>query len=145
MKREAEPAGTGVRAAVLAALPPLRPLLLLLLFAPATMAQEKIRLACEPRTFHVVPGEAVRVELTIEADAAAPVRLHLPAERLLVLRAVEKLPVGRSPAGAIVHKRVVIWQALEPGVVKMNAVEAETQGRKLLFPEIAITVRDPGP
>ena len=118
---------------------------LLLLFAPATMAQENVRLSIEPRTVQVVPGEPVRLELTVQADSAAPVRLHVPADPLLVLRAVEKLPVQRTNEGVIVHQRVVIWQALEPGAVKMKAISVETQGRKLLFPEITITVSDPGP
>ena len=59
--------------------------------------------------------------------------------------AVEKLPVQRTTEGVIVHQRVVIWQALEPGAVKMKAISVETRGRKLLFPEITITVSDPGP
>ncbi len=117
----------------------------LLLFAPATMAQERIRLSIEPRTVQVVPGEPVRLELTVQADSAAPVRWHVPADPRLVLRAVEKLPVQRTQEGFIVHRRVVIWQALEPGAVTMKAISVETQGRKLLFPEITITVSDPGP
>jgi hypothetical protein len=87
----------------------------------------------------------MRLELTVEADSAAPVRVHIPADPLLVLRAVEKLPVQRTSEGVIVHRRVVIWQALEPGAVKMNAISVETRGRKRLFPEISITVSDPGP
>ena len=50
----------------------------------------------------------------------------------------------RTPEGVIVHKRVIIWQAVEPGTVKMNAISVETQGRKRLFPEVTITVSDPG-
>ena len=91
-----------------------------------------------------MPGEPVQVELTVEAPSAAPVRMHIPADPLLVLRAVEKLPVARTEEGVVVHKRVVIWQAIEAGVVRINALSAETQGRKLTFPEITITVRDPG-
>jgi hypothetical protein len=121
--------------------------LLPLLFActPTAMAEEHVRLTCAPRTFCVVPGEPVRLELTVEADSAAAVRLHVPADPLLQLRAVEKRPVRRTGEGIVVHQRVVIWQALEPGTVKMNAISVETQGRKRLFPEITITVSDPGP
>ena len=117
----------------------------LLLFTPLTIAQENVRLACEPRAVAVVPGEPVRVEFTVRADSAAPVRIHIPADPLLVLRAVEKMPVRQTPEGAMVHKRVVIWQALEPGAIKINAISVETRGRKWLFPEITITVSDPGP
>jgi hypothetical protein len=125
------------------ALPVLLPLLLL--FTPLTMAQENVRLACEPRTVAVVPGEPVRVEFTVQCASAAPVRVHIPADPLLVLRAVEKLPVRRTTEGVMIHKRVVIWQALEPGAVTMKAISVDTQGRKRLFPEITITVSDPGP
>ncbi len=123
---------------------PLGLLPLLLWFASVTMAQEHVRVDCAPRTFQVVPGEPVRLELTVEADSAAPIRMHLPADPLLLLRAVEKRPVQRTPEGVIVHRRVVIWQALEPGTVKLKAISLETQGRKWLFPEISILVRDPG-
>lgn len=117
---------------------------LLLPFAPATMAHENVRLACDPRTVHCVPGEPVRVELTVQADSAAPVLIHIPADPTLVLRAVEKLPVRRAKDGAIVQRRVVVWQALEPGSVRVDRISVETQGRKLLFPAISITVIDPG-
>lgn len=120
-------------------------LLLPLVIASASTAQENVRLACEPRAAEAVPGEPVRFELTVEADSAAPVRIHIPADPLLMLRAVEKRPVQRTQEGKILHKRVAIWQGLEPGTVKMNAISIETQGRKFLFPEITITVRDPGP
>jgi hypothetical protein len=92
-----------------------------------------------------LPGEPIRAELTVQADSAAAIRMHVPADPRLRLRAVEKLPVQRIKDRLIVHKRVVIWQALEPGTVRMKAISVETQGRKLLFPEITITVSDPGP
>jgi len=119
-------------------------LALLLVLAPATMTEESVRLECTPCTFRVVPGEPMRLELTVRADAAASIRLHVPGDPLLKLRAVEKLPVRRTPEGVIVHKRVVVWQALEPGSVKIDKLSVETKGRKLLFPEVTITVRDPG-
>jgi hypothetical protein len=118
---------------------------LLTLSARVAVARESVRLCIEPRAVQVVPGEPVRVELTVQADSAEPVRIHVPADPLLLLRAVEKLPVRRNQEGVIIHKRVVIWQALEPGAVKMHTVSAETGGRKLRFPEIIITVNDPNP
>lgn len=119
--------------------------LLLFFLAQVAMARESVQLSIEPRTVQVVPGEPVWVELTVQADSAAPVRIHIPADPLLLLRAVEKLPVRRNQEGVIVHKRIVIWQALEPGALKMHTISAETGGRKLRFPEITITVNDPGP
>ncbi|NQT38087.1 MAG: hypothetical protein HQ581_11390 [Planctomycetes bacterium] len=120
-------------------------LILTAIFAPATAAQENVRLECTPRTFQVVPGEPMRLELTIRADSAARVRLHVPGDPSLKLRAVEKLPVRRTPEGVIVYRRVVVWQALEPGLVKIDKLSVETRGRKLLFPEVTITAGDPGP
>lgn len=120
-------------------------LLLTFVLAPATVAQETVRLECIPRTFRVLPGEPMRLELTVRADSAASIRLHVPGHPSLKLRAVEKLPVRRTPQGVIVYKRVVVWQALEPGLVKIDKLSIETRGRKLLFPEVTITVRDPGP
>ena len=115
-------------------------------FALATPAvpEERARIACSPRSFDVVPGEPIRLELTIEADSAAPVRLQIPEVPLVKLRAVEKHPVRRTAAGDIVHKRVAVWQALEPGRVKLNGIWVEIRGQKQVFPEITIAVRDPG-
>jgi hypothetical protein len=119
---------------------------LTILFTPTTAADKQtIRLDCTPRTFHVVPGEPMRLELTVRADSAASIHLHVPGDPMLKLRAVEKLPVRRTPEGVIVHQRVVVWQALEPGLVKMDKLSVETKGQKLLFPGVTITVRDPGP
>ncbi len=125
-------------------------LVLTVAFAPATVVSptsatpQSVRLDCTPRSFRVVPGEPMRLELTVRADSAASIRLHVPGTPSLKLRAVEKLPVRRTPEGVIIHKRVVVWQALEPGSVKMDKLSVETKGRKLLFPEVTITVRDPG-
>jgi len=112
---------------------------------PKGAAEESVRLECKPRTFQVLPGEPMRLEMTIRADSAASIRLHVPGHPSLKLRAVEKLPVRRTPEGVIVHQRVVVWQALEPGLLKIDELSVETKGQKLLFPEVTITVRDPGP
>ena len=108
-------------------------------------AKEQVRLECTPDTFRVVPGEPMRLELTVRSDSAARFRWHVPNDPMLKLRAIEKLPVRRTPKGVIVHKRVVVWQALQPGVVKIDKLSVETKRRKILFPEVTITVRDPGP
>lgn len=107
------------------------------------MAEEDVQLACAPRSFRVLPGEPARVELKIQTRSAAPVRLHVPEHSLLMLRAVEKFPVQRTREGAVVHKRVLIWQALEPGTAKVTGLSVETPGGKRMFPEIEITVRAP--
>ena len=117
---------------------------LLLIIAPVTAADNQ-RLECKPRAFDVVPGEPMRLELTVLAESAEPIRLHVPRHPLLKLRALEKLPVQRTRDGIIVHKRGLVWQALEPGMVKIETLFIETKEKKLFFPEIIITVRDPGP
>ena len=117
----------------------------LVTFLPATTPPDNVRLRRTPRTFRVVPGEPMRLELTVRADTAAPIRLFVPGDPRLKLRALEKLPVRRTREGVIVHRRVVIWQGLEPGTVKIKTLSIETRGQKLLLPEVTITVRDPGP
>ncbi len=120
-------------------------LLVVAVVCARTVGEQSARLQCVPRTFLVVPGEPIRLELTVQSDSAAPIRLHVPDVPSLKLRALEKLPVRRTPKGLIVHKRVIIWQALEPGTVKTNGLLVETKGQKLRFPEVTITVSDPGP
>lgn len=127
-------------AGILLVLQPLLPIVL-----PATIPTDKIRLQCTPRTFRVVPGEPMRLELTVRADSAAPVVFHVPSDSRLKLRALEKLPVRRSREGDIVHQRVVVWQGLLPGTVRMKTLSVQTRGRKLLLPEVTITIRDPAP
>lgn len=114
-------------------------------FLPATTPPDNVRLQRTPRTFRVVPGEPIRLALTVRADTAAPIRLLVPGDPRLKLRALEKLPVRRTREGVIVHRRVVVWQALEPGTVKIKTLSVETRGQKRLLPVITITVRDPGP
>lgn len=118
-------------------------LAVLLVGPAAAWAQEHVQLACEPRAVTAVPGEPIRVQLTVQADSAAPLRFHIPADPRLQLRAVEKLPVRRTPEGVIVHQRVAVWQGLEPGTVKMNAITVEARGRKWRFPELVITISLP--
>jgi len=108
-------------------------------------AAENLRLTCAPRTFQVVPGEPVRLQLTVQADSAVPFRWHVPREPLLKLRAIEKLPVRLTAEGVVVYERVVVWQGLEPGTVKIENLSVETKGQKRRFPEVTIHIRDPGP
>jgi hypothetical protein len=85
------------------------------------------------------------VQLTVRSDSVASLTWHVPRQPLLQLRAIEKLPVRRTADGVIVQKRVLVWQALEPGTVSMKTLAIESRRSKLCFPEISITVRDPGP
>jgi hypothetical protein len=117
----------------------------MLVFVSAAMAEDNVRLACAPRTFQVVPGEPMRLQLTVRADSAVPFRWYVPNDPLLKLRAVEKLPVRRTREGVVVYARVVVWQGLEPGKVNIKTLAVETKGQKWLFPEVSITIRDPIP
>jgi len=120
-------------------------LTLLLLFASTSLANDGMRLTCEPQSFHVIPGEPMRLQLTVQSDAATSFRLHVPAEPLLKLRTIEKLPVQRTGEGTVIYQRVVLWQGLEPGTVRIKTLSVETQEQTLFFPEVSITIRDPGP
>lgn len=121
------------------------PVLTIMLAPPTAAAEESVRLQCTPRKFQVVPGQPIRLELILRTDSAASFRWHVPDHPLLKLRTLEKLPVRLSPKGVIVYRRMVLWQALGPGVVSIDKLSVETKGRKRLFPEVTITVRDPGP
>jgi hypothetical protein len=87
----------------------------------------------------------MRLQLTVQADSAVPFRWYVPNEPLLKLRAIEKLPVRRTSEGVVLYQRVVVWQGLEPGAIKIENLSVETKQRTLLFPEIAITIHDPAP
>jgi len=113
--------------------------------AAAPTPTDHVRLDCTPRRFHVVPGEPVRLELIVQADSPAPLRWHVPANPSLKVRALEELPVRRTPNGLIVQRRVVIWQGLEPGTLRIKNLAVETGGSKLAFPEVTIIIRNPGP
>ena len=118
---------------------------LLLAVGSEALASDPVRLDCGPRSFRVVPGEPMRLELTVRAVSADPITWHVPSQPQLKLRAIEKFPVRRTDDGVVVHRRVLVWQALEPGTVKLKALAIETRRSKWLFPEVLITVRDPGP
>lgn len=97
-----------------------------------------------PREVEVLPGEPIRVLVSARSNSAANIRFHIPPHASLKLRALEKLPVQRSAEGGVVYRRMIVWQALEPGVFKINGLSVETKGRKLPFPVVVVNVRDPG-
>lgn len=51
------------------------PVLIIFLGTGVAITQDSIRLTCSPRTFQVVPGEPMRLELTVEAPTGASIRL----------------------------------------------------------------------
>jgi hypothetical protein len=118
---------------------------LVLLLATTARAEDGVRLTCTPQAFQAVPGEPLRLHLTVHAAAALRFRWLVPDDPRLQVRAIEKLPVQRTRQGLVVYQRVILWQGLEPGTVRIEALAIETRNRKLFFPEVNITVRDPGP
>lgn len=98
------------------------------------------RLAVTPQELSGIPGQPLRVELTVETDRAEPVQLKIPAVSNLVLRAVEKVPIQRTKAGTYVQKRIVIWQGVEAGSATVTNLTAVFQTLENVFPNIGITV-----
>lgn len=120
-------------------------LTLLVGLASNALADDDLCVNCQPRVFEVVPGQPVRLELTLEVDAAVTTCWHVPKVSMLKLRAIEKLPVRKNQAGTIVYRRILVWQALQPGEFKLASLSVTAGEQELLFPEVIITVRDPGP
>lgn len=120
-------------------------LLSVLLPALALRGSEPPVLRCEPETLTGVPGEPLKVRLTVESRSAAPVTLHIPEVPLLTLRAVEKFPLHLLKEKTIVHERIVIWQGLEAGTVTLDNLSAEIGGHRFLFSPLKITVVEAPP
>jgi len=97
-------------------------------------------LRCEPQSLAGVPGEPLKVRLTVESRSAAPVILHIPESPLLTLRAVEKFPLRLLKEKTIVQERIVIWQGLEAGTVTLDNLSAEIERTRFSFPPVKITV-----
>lgn len=110
-----------------------------LLFSGIALAGEPV-LTVEPRELRGVPGEPLRIELTVETADAVPVRLRIPAVSNLLVRTAERVPIRRTESGRFVHQRIVIWQGLEAETVTLTNLVAETSSGRLAFPEVRITV-----
>jgi len=112
---------------------------LLFPFLPA-LAGDQTVLKCEPPAIRGVPGEPLRVSLTVESPSASQVLIHIPEIPFLSLRAVEKIPVRLSGRGTVIHERIVIWQGLEAGRISLGNLTADIDGKSHAFPPIEITV-----
>lgn len=119
-------------------------LLFLLALVQPLRAGDPPVLTCEPKSLTGVPGEPLRVTLTVESRSAAPMVLHIPESPLLTLRAVEKFPIRLTTEKTVVQERVVIWQGLEAGTVTLNDLSAEIGGVRFPFPPVKITVVEAG-
>jgi len=106
--------------------------ILLSLTAAVTLAGEPV-ITCEPRELRGVPGQPLQLEITVTADRAAPIQLHIPRIGNLHLRRVEKIPIQRTKEGRYTQKRILIWQGLEAGSVtltNLTVVFHSTAGRE---------------
>ncbi len=118
-------------------------LLLMCFGAAAARAGDRRELQCTPQSLQGLPGEPIRVRLTVALPAAKTIDWRIPAHPLLKVRAVEKLPVRRTRQGSVIYERVVLWQGLEPGTVRLKNLAIQIDRQKLTFPAITITIRDP--
>lgn len=114
--------------------------LLFCILSAATLAAGETVLTVEPQTLSGIPGEPLRVELTVETGHAAPVQVRIPSVSNLVLRTVEKIPIQRTKTGAYVQKRIIIWQGTEAGTVTLTNMTAVFQGLEETFPNLGITI-----
>ena len=94
--------------------------------ALSSFAAEPV-ITCEPCELRGVPGEPLRLEITVEADRAAPIQLRIPAISNLFLRIVEKIPIQRTKEGRYIQKRIVIWQGLEAGSTTLTNLTVSFQ------------------
>ncbi len=113
--------------------------ILWMFFSVNALAGEPV-LTIEPHALHGVPGEPLRVELSVETSTVTPVRMRIPETSNLVMMVVEKIPVRRTQTGTFVQKRIVIWQGIEAGQTVLTNLTAEIDGAPHLFPAIGITV-----
>jgi len=107
----------------------------------ALAAAAQVKLTMEPCTLSGMPGEALRIELTLESEGAQSVVLRVPQASNLVLRAVEKYPVARTREGRFVYKRRLLLQGVEAGVTVMTNLLFEVGGEAHCFAPLTIEVR----
>lgn len=108
----------------------------LTLFAGTVLAGEPIVLKCDPQVLRGLPGEPLRVELTVETERATAIQLRIPAVSNLVLRTVEKVPIQLTADGRFVQKRIIIWQGLEAGSTTLTNLTVVFQGLENSDPNV---------
>jgi ribosomal protein L11 len=98
------------------------------LLVSSGLANDAVMLKCDPQVLHGLPGEPLRVELTVETERATAIQLRIPAVSNLVLRTVEKVPIQRTATGRFVQKRIIIWQGIEAGSTTLTNLTVVFQG-----------------
>ncbi len=109
------------------------------LITASALAGEPV-ITCEPQTLRGVPGEPLRLTITIKTDRAHPIQLRVPALSNLLLRTTEKIPIQRTKTGGYIQKRVIIWQGISSGSIALTNLTIIAEGREVLCPDIIITV-----
>lgn len=109
------------------------------IFATTALAGEPV-LTASPRELRGLPGEPLRVELTVVTPDAQPVRLSVPSASNLVVRTVERIPVQRTSDGRFVQKYTVLWQGTASGSITLTNLTAVFRDKKAVFPAIGITI-----
>lgn len=117
----------------------------LLALTAATALAAKPLLTCTPRELHGIPGEPLKLEVTVETDRVLPVQIRIPSVTNLVLRMVEKIPIQRTENGRYIQKRIIIWQGIEAGSTSLTNLAVHTETDILYFPAVEIAVGDVTP
>lgn len=111
----------------------------ILSFAATALAGEPV-LTASPRELRGLPGEPLRVELTVVTPDAQPMHLSVPATSNLVVRTVEKNPIQRTADGRFVQKYTVFWQGTASGRITLTNLTAVFRDKNAVFPTIGITI-----
>jgi hypothetical protein len=98
------------------------------------------KLTCTPQTLRGIPGEPLKVELTVETDRVQPIQLMVPPASNLALRTVEKIPIQRTSEGRYIQKRIVIWQGIEAGSTSLTNLAVQAGSETYNFPTLGITI-----
>lgn len=88
---------------------------LTVLFLSSVLSVAEPAISCNPRELRGLPGQPLRLTVTVETDRAASIQLKIPAVSNLVLRTVEKIPIRRTEEGRYLQQRTILWQGTEPG------------------------------
>jgi hypothetical protein len=102
-------------------------IILVALAATSALAAEP-KITCEPRELRGLLGQPLQLEVTVETDRAAPIKIQIPGDDLLLLHSVEKNPIQRTEAGRYVQKRIIIWQGVEAGSTILTNLTVRSQG-----------------
>ena len=82
----------------------------------------------EPSQLRGIPGEPLKLVITVETDRATPIQLRIPSIQHLILRTVEKTPIQRTATGRYIQERTILGQGIEAGSTTVTNVTVVFQG-----------------